>query len=132
MGGTASKMITSFDHVAITVKDIDASIAWYTSMLGFSVNSMRDIPERGLRIAFLEAGGHAMLELFGFIDSQTTQDGPVLRPEETGIKHLSFFVEDLDAPCQRLRAAGITFTTATSTRAVFQDPDGIVLELRRR
>jgi glyoxylase I family protein len=125
-------MITSFDHVAITVKDIDASIAWYKSMLGFSVNRIRDIPERGMRIAFLEAGGHAMLELFGFSDSQPTKEGPILRPEETGIKHLSFFVEDLDATYQRLRAAGITFTTATSTRAVFQDPDGIVLELRRQ
>lgn len=125
-------MITSFDHVAITVKDIDASIAWYKSMLGFTVNRMWENPERGMRIAFLEAGGHAMLELFGFMDSDTAKDGPLLRQDETGIKHLSFFVEDLDATCQRLRAAGITFTTATSTRAVFQDPDGIVLEVRHR
>ena len=125
-------MITSFDHVAITVKDLDASIAWYTSMLGFSVNRRWENADRGMRIAFLEAGGHAMLELFGFMDAATPEDGPVLRPEETGIKHLSFFVEDLEAVCQRLRAAGITFLTATSTRAVFQDPDGIVLELRRR
>ena len=125
-------MITSFDHVAITVKDIDVSIAWYTSMLGFSVHRRWENTERGMRITFLEAGGHAMLELFGFMDSDTATDGPLLRPEETGIKHLSFFVEDMEATCQRLRDAGITFTTATSTRAVFQDPDGIVLELRRR
>jgi catechol 2,3-dioxygenase-like lactoylglutathione lyase family enzyme len=125
-------MITSFDHVAITVKNFDATINWYLTKLGFTVNRIIENTDRGIRIAFLEAGGHAMLEFFGFINPDQTMEGPTLRAEETGIKHISFFVEDLDATCRRLQAAGIEFTTLTQTRAVFHDPNGTALELRQQ
>ena len=54
-------MIKSFDHVAITVKDIDKTIDWYVKHLGFSVKRTIENKEHGIRIVFLEAAGQAML-----------------------------------------------------------------------
>jgi catechol 2,3-dioxygenase-like lactoylglutathione lyase family enzyme len=64
------------------------------------------------------------------MDPSKTVEGPTLTREETGIKHISFFVNDMDEMCQRLKTAGVEFTSLRPTRAVFKDPNGIVLELR--
>ena len=123
-------MIKSFDHVAITVKDFDKTIDWYVKNLGFTVRRSVENKERGTRMAFLEAGGQTMLEFFGFIDSKRIVEGPVLRAEETGVKHISFFVDDMEGMCQRLKNAGVEFTASTPQRAVFKDPNGILIEMR--
>lgn len=122
-------MIISFDHVAITVKDFDKTIDWYVKNMSFSVKRNIENKERGIRIAFLEAG-QATLEFFGFIESEKTVEGPTLKAEETGIKHISFFVDNMKETCQRLKNAGVKFTLLTPKRSVFKDPNGITLELR--
>ena len=124
------KLIQSFDHVAITVKDFDRTIDWYVENMGFTVKRKMENKERGVRIAFLESGGQVMLEFFGFIDTKKIIDGPRLKAEETGIKHISFFVNDVDEMCKRLKSLGVEFTVSTQKRAVFKDPNGIVIELR--
>lgn len=123
-------MIKSFDHVAITVKNFDESINWYVSNLGFTVGRRIENKERGTRIAFLEAGSQAVLEFFGFIDPKKAVDGPVLKAEETGIKHISFFVDNMEEVCKKLRNAGVEFTASTPERVVFKDPNDIAIELR--
>ena len=123
-------MIKSFDHVAITVRDLDKTVDWYVKNLGFSVKRRIDNKERGMRIAFLEASGNATLEFFGFFDPAKAVDGPVLKAEETGIKHISFFVDDMDEMHKKLQSDGAEFTTFTPERSVFKDPNGIIVELR--
>ena len=123
-------MILSFDHVAVTVKEFDKTIDWYVKNLGFSVKSKTENKERGARIAFLEAGGQAILELLGLIDPKRAIDGPTLKAEETGIKHISFYIDHIEEMCQRLKSAGVEFTAFTPHRAVFRDPNGILIELR--
>ena len=116
--------------MAITVKDLDGTIDWYVKNLGFSVRSSTENKERGTRMAFLETNGLAMLEFFGFIDSSRAVEGPTLKAEETGIKHISFYVDDMEKTCQRLKNAGAEFTASTPKRSVFKDPNGILVELR--
>ena len=123
-------LIKSFDHVAVTVKNIDAAIDWYVNNMGFLIKRRIENKERGMRIAFLEAGGQATLEFFGFIDPSKAVDGPTLKAEETGIKHISFFVDDMEEMCQKLKNAGAEFITLTPERSTFKDPNGIVIELR--
>jgi hypothetical protein len=36
----------------------------------------------------------------------------------------------MDGMCKRLKAAGVEFTTAAPERAVFKDPNDIVIEMR--
>lgn len=125
-------MIKSFDYVNIFVKDLDKTIEWYVENMGFSVKRRIENRERGRKTAFLEAGGQAMLEFSAFIDPGKAVDGPVLKAEETGIKHISFFVDDVVEMHQKLKNAGVEFTTFAPERgvAVFKDPNGIVLEIR--
>ena len=123
-------MIKSFDHVAITVKEFDRTIDWYVKNMGFSVKRRIERKERGIRMAFLEVGGQTVLEFFGFTEPRKVMKGPTLKAEETGIKHISFFVDDVEEVCERLRDAGVEFTTFDSRRAVFKDPNGISIELR--
>ena len=68
-------LIKSFDHVAITVKDFDSTIEWYVENLGFTVKRKSENRERGTRIAFLEGGGGATLETFGFVDPEKSLRG---------------------------------------------------------
>ena len=114
----------------MTVKDLDKTVDWYKKNLGFSVKRTIENKERGIRIAFLETGGQTMLELFGFFNPEEAVEGPILKAEETGIKHISFFVDNLEEMCQRLKNVGIEFTTFTPERVVFKDPNGIALEMR--
>jgi catechol 2,3-dioxygenase-like lactoylglutathione lyase family enzyme len=112
------------------VKEFEKTIAWYVNNLGFTVKRLVENKERGTRLAFLEVGGQAMLEFLGFMDTNRTIEGPTLTREETGIKHISFFVDDMNEMCQRLKNAGVEFTAFRPTRAVFKDPNGILLEFR--
>lgn len=123
-------MIKSFDHVALTAKEFDKTIDWYVNNLGFSVKSKTENKERGSRMAFLEAGNQAVLEIFGFIDPNRPIQGPTLKAEETGIKHISFYVDDLNGMCQKLKNVGAEFTAFTPQRVVVKDPNGILIELR--
>ena len=124
------KIIKSFDHVAITVKDFDKTIDWYVKHMGFTVKTNIENKERGIKRAFLEIGEQAMLEFSGFIDNGKAVEGPSLKAEETGIKHISFFVDDMEETCHRLKKAGIEFTAFTPKRVVFKDPNDIIIELR--
>jgi glyoxylase I family protein len=116
--------------VAITVEDFEGTIDWYVENMGFTVKRKIENKERGRRIAFLEANGQAMLEFFGSIEPKKVVEGPILKPEETGIKHISFFVDDMEDMVQRLKKAGVEFRTSTQRRAVFKDPNGITIEMR--
>ena len=123
-------MIKSFDHVAVTVKDFDGTIEWYVRNMGFSVERRIENRERGVRIAFLQAGGKVMLEFFGFFEPQKAVYGPALKNEETGIKHISFFTDDMEETYRKLKDAGAEFTTYSPSRSVFKDPNSIIIELR--
>lgn len=123
-------MIKSFDHVAITVEDLEGTIDWYVENLGFTVSRRIENKDRLRRIAFLEVNGHPMLEFFGLIEPKKTVKGPTLSEADTGIKHISFLVEDMEEMCQKLEKASVEFTTLTERRAVFKDPNGVIIEMR--
>ncbi len=112
------------------MKDFDKTVDWYVKHMGFTVKRKIENKERGTRMVFLEVGGRVMLEFFGFIDPKKIVDGPSLKTEETGIKHISFFVDDMAETCQRLKKTGIEFTTFTPKRVVFKDLNDIIIELR--
>lgn len=125
-------MIKSFDHVAITVKNFDQSVDWYVKNMGFTIGRRMENKERGTRIAFLEAGGQAVLEVFGLFEPNKAVTGPMLKSEETGIKHISFFVDNMEETCKKLKEAGAEFTASTPERSTFKDPNGILIELRHQ
>jgi glyoxylase I family protein len=130
-------MLRGFEHVGMTVSDLDASIAFYGDRLGLTLLLRRATP--GGEVAFLDAGG-GQLEM-------VCPNGPVATParrvgaSEAGMRHLTFAVDDVDATYERLAEAGVTtlepprdaYNRDVFARVAFiLDPDGIVVELAQR
>lgn len=120
-------MIKLVEHVAITAQDFDKTVEFYMKNLGFSLKSSSINREKGTRGAFLEAG-QAMIEVFGFVGDKAVQ-GPTLKDEETGLKHLCFLVDDIEKMLQRLKDAGVE-VNGNSNFANFKDPNGVIVQLR--
>lgn len=126
---------------ALSVRDAEASAAWYERVLGFSAVRRIDMPERGARIvlmrtenAFLELVEHAAARSPAEIDP-TIDKIYLLR----GVFKLGLLVDDLAATLDRLGALdvplrGIVFTEPDNSfrSAQIEDPDGIVIQLFER
>jgi catechol 2,3-dioxygenase-like lactoylglutathione lyase family enzyme len=122
-------MIRYVDHVAITVKDLAQSIAFYAK-LGFAVIRQSESPTQTMVFV---GNGLAELELFGLKDG-AAKDVPPLQGDEVGIKHIAFHVDDLEGVVKALKTQGVAFTTdirRSGSRAsiFFKDPDGTILQL---
>jgi lactoylglutathione lyase len=123
-----------FDHVAVTVSELDKALAFYGDGLGFPIiGKLIFNDKRGFVITYLKAQT-AVLELFSFSDPTR---GNAWNPDimVLGLKHIGFNVERIDAAMKDLKAAGIPILRETvesfgNTRtALFEGPDGLALEL---
>ena len=122
-----------FDHVAITVRSVERSVAFYRDLLGFEVLGQLLVDEGRLKLVYLRSGG-AHVELFEFRDHDA--ETAVGVPDSVGgFKHLALQTDDVDAVAGRLRAAGAEFTVDPLDAeggvrlAFFRDPDGNLLEI---
>lgn len=123
--------VTGFHHVALTVRDLDASATWYERL--FDLEMVMDEPggERRAKVYRLR-GTAAMLGLVQHVGN----DGSPFRPDRTGLDHTAFAVatrDDMDAWATRLDGAGVEHSGAISipTGAIlnFSDPDGVQLSI---
>jgi len=114
-------------HTRMRVADIDATVKFYTDVLGLKVTLQHTSP-RGSKLVFLEVPGSAEeIELCSFPAS-----GTVKVPED--LVHLAFEVSDLDATITQLEALGVPITDgptdSRSGRFCFIDaPEGYEVEL---
>ncbi len=121
-------MIQGIHHVAVLVTDLERSVAFYTDLLGFSVQT-RTTLATGARIAFLALpGGGCELELIAGVHDHHGGDGLV--------HHVAFRAADVDGAFARLRDAGVTLldaapeTLASGRRLFsFRGPDGERLQV---
>ncbi len=125
-------MITGIDHLALVTTDVARAARFFTELLGFTEAGRLETPTSGL-IIFVSLGG-TQVELFGSGDPQA----PVGTDTSVGFQHLALAVDDVDAECARLQAAGVEFSLLPTTVtpglriAFFRDPDGNRLELMQR
>ncbi len=107
-------------HVAINVDDVDASIAFYTEVLGGRLRA--DRPDFGVGGAWIDLGSQQVHLL----------QAPV--PRNLG-QHFAIRVGDLDAVVAELRAKGIAIAAPVdsgSNRQTFlDDPSGNAIELHQ-
>ena len=123
-----------YDHVAITVKDIQKSIAFYRDLLGCEVKGQLLLQDGNFRIVYLRSG-NAVIELFDF--KEKGKELPTENPDvDFGFKHICFAVEDVDSFTDSLKSNGVEFLvepkTASTTPlrlAFFKDPDGNKIEI---
>ncbi|WP_005036736.1 VOC family protein [Holophaga foetida] len=123
-------------HGGISVADMDASIAWYQSMLGFQLVSNKFIPPLKARVAFLERDGWS-LELFEHTECKplpADRRTPNLDIQTQGFKHVAYAVEDLAAAMAELKAKGVDvamdlFPMEGDQVAFIRDNTGNLVEL---
>lgn len=132
-----SDRLNYLHHVGITVRDLDATIAWYEQHLGFKRLTNFGFP--GARVAFI-GRGDLRLEFFQ-IETATPMEEGRKKGESMlgfgGINHFAIFVEDLDGTLEELKAKGVeqahtldTVPDGSGDRYTFiRDNEGMLIEL---
>lgn len=120
-----------FNHVALRVRDVEKTLAFYEGILGFREAFRVYHPDGRLGLIYVQYGADQFVELFegGNEDRQ-----PEPSPRGSGFMHFCLTVEDLDATLEYLRTKGLEIgspRTGTSGARVYflQDPDGNQIEL---
>lgn len=138
--------VLGFHHVAISTPDLDRLSRFYCDLFGFepvtafewadnpAYDRMMAIDGTAARVAMLRTG-NSFIEMFEFsapAPKPAVGDRPVI---DHGITHLCIAVDDADAECARLEAAGLRLHCGpiapggpvNGTYA--RDPDGNVIEI---
>lgn len=98
--------------IAISVPNLDESIAWYERMLGFNVVRTIPVPDQRMRIAIIEREGvrFELVELGGSTPPSTllpkSGGNPALIQ---GVGKVAFYVADIDAWATSFREKGARF-----------------------
>ncbi|AFV00895.1 lactoylglutathione lyase [Simiduia agarivorans] len=121
-----------FLHTMLRVGDLQASIRFYTDVMGMRLLRQKDYPDGKFTLAFLGYGEESdttVLELTHNWDTASYELG-------NGFGHLAIAVDDVYAACEKIRAAGGKIVRepgpmkhGTTILAFVEDPDGYKLEL---
>src|SRR2546423_12281118 len=109
--------IQRFDHVGVTVADLDAAVAFFVGlglevegrmlMEGEFVDTVIGIPDSRSEIVMLRPpDGGPGLELSSFIRPEHKPGSPDAMSNEVGVRNVAFQVDDLQAIVDRLADDG--------------------------
>ncbi len=93
------------DHVAIVVKDLEATIALYTQTLGFQPVYREIIADQGVEAVGLEAGD-SIIELLRPLD-ESSAIAKYRGDAETRLHHTAYRVDDIESKLADLRSKGV-------------------------
>src|ERR1700758_2326559 len=95
-------------HFGISVPDVDAAVAWYGRMLGFTLEQQLSIDKIPARIAFVRRDQYRIeiFEVPGAAPLPAERRVPNLDLRTHGNKHMCFEVPDVNAAVAALRDAG--------------------------
>ena len=99
--------ILRIDHIAVAVKDVDAGIARYQTILGAELVEKAELSIMGNRMsaAYLKVGDGLIV-----LDGAVEPDGFIAKFIERrgeGLHHVGIMVDDLDGYVGELEAAGV-------------------------
>jgi methylmalonyl-CoA epimerase len=93
------------DHVAIVVKDLDATLRLYTETLGFRQVYRETIADQGVEAVGLQAG-ESIVELLRPLD-ESSAIARFRGDAETKLHHTAYRVHDLPAKLAELASQGV-------------------------
>ena len=124
-------MKAKLEYTGLRVRDLDASVRFYTNVLGMKAGSRKTMPEtKGVLVDLVSEGGGPPLEL-----NYYEPGSPFAKEYAAGeaLDHLGFKVSDLDQAIAEARKAGYPvvqeMASPTSRWVYVQDPNGIWIEL---
>ena len=141
--------VRRFDHVGITVADLDRALAFFVSlglevegrmfMEGEFVDTVIGIPDSRSEIVMLRApDGGAGVELSSFIRPDHQPGSPAPMSTELGLRNVAFEVDDLQAALDRLAGDGYGLIGGVGQyediwrMAYVRGPEGIIVALAQR
>ena len=141
--------IRRFDHVGITVADLDAVTAFFVGLglevegraflEGEFVDTVIGIPGSRSHIVTLRApAGGVGLELSSFVRPDHEPGSPTAMANELGLRNVSFEVDDLQATVDGLAADGYGLVGGIGQyenvwrMAYVRGPEGIIVSLAER
>ena len=123
-------------HTMIRVKDLDASLDFYTRLLGMDLLRKQDYPGGKFTLAFVGYGGEdtqTVIELTHNWDQEEPYD------LGSGFGHLAIGVPDIYGTCEKLAGEGVNIPRppgpmkhGSTVIAFIDDPDGYKIELVER
>jgi methylmalonyl-CoA epimerase len=126
------------DHVAIIVRNIEQSLAFYRDTLGITPSEIKEVPTEQVRIAFLPMGGPggSEIELIEPTVAGSTLT-KYLEKRGEGLHHICLEVDNIDQALQEMKDKGAPVLDqqpriAAEGRAIFLHPkgtSGVLLEL---
>lgn len=126
----STPMLGPITHIALTVRDIDVSVRWYTALIGAA--PVLDEDTGSFRHAVFALGG-TLLGLHTFPEGIDEQP---FSPRRRGMDHVAFGCADRDelvAWARRLADLGAEHGEIVDAHygsaLSFKDPDGLALEI---
>jgi methylmalonyl-CoA epimerase len=132
-------MVVKIDHIAIAVQNLDEAIKVYREALGLELAGEEEVPEQGVRVAFLPIGD-TRLELLEPLSSESPV-AKFLEKRGEGIHHICLEVEDLEKALAELASKGVKLIDekprlgAHGRKMAFVHPKslhGVLLELYQK
>lgn len=123
-------------HIGIAVKSIAEAERFYVQGLGIELAQVQDVPEQGVKVAFLPTG-ESELELLEPL-SEASPVAKFLEKRGEGIHHICLEVADIEAALSQLAAQGAELIDkaprrgAEGKRVAFIHPrsaHGVLIEL---
>ena len=122
--------LNSIHHIAIIASNYEVSKNFYVNILGFEIIRENYRKERNSYKLDLKIG-NSEIELFSMNECPKR----LTRPEACGLRHLAFYVDNIEDVIAELNSKGIVtepiriddYTGKKFT--FFNDPDGLPLEL---
>jgi catechol 2,3-dioxygenase-like lactoylglutathione lyase family enzyme len=141
--------VRRFDHVGITVADLDTATAFFVGlglevegrmfMEGEFVDTVIGIPDSRSEIVMLRApDGGSGVELSSFIRPDSQPGSPAAMSTELGLRNVAFEVDHLQAIVERLAADGYGLIGGVGQyehiwrMAYVRGPEGIIVALAER
>jgi catechol 2,3-dioxygenase-like lactoylglutathione lyase family enzyme len=141
--------VRRFDHVGITVADLDTAMAFFTSLglelqgrtyvEGAFLDTVAGMTDARTEIAMLAPpGGGTAVELSSFVRPDPLPASPAAAANEPGLRSVAFEVADLQAAVDRVAAdgyglvGGIGEYEGVWRMAYVRGPEGIIVALAER
>lgn len=141
--------VRRFDHVGITVEDLDTVTAFFvglglevegrTFVEGEFVDTVIGIPDSRTEIVMLRPpDGGTGLELSSFVRPEPKTGSPAAMANELGLRNVTFEVDGLEAAVDRLAADGYGLPGGIGEyehiwrMAHVRGPEGIIVSLAER
>jgi methylmalonyl-CoA/ethylmalonyl-CoA epimerase len=93
------------DHIGVAVEDIDAALALYGESFEMELAHRETVESQGVEAVLLDVGeGH--VELLAPLGPDTPV-GKYLAKNGSGLHHVAYAVDDIDAALKKIAASGI-------------------------